>query len=70
MEPLYNAATLLATLVYERQKTGDIVQGLPRVEELLEARKPKEAAILAEREGKAQIVTTEDDTTRLLHRLR
>ena len=38
---------LLATLVFERQKTGDIVQGLPRVEELLEARKPKDSAIVA-----------------------
>ena len=28
----------LALLVFERQKTGDIVQGLPRIEELLEAR--------------------------------
>jgi DNA-directed RNA polymerase subunit beta' len=55
---------LLATLVYERQKTGDIVQGLPRVEELLEARKPKECAILAEKAGKARIMR-EDDTTRL-----
>ena len=38
---------MLATLVFEREKTGDIVQGLPRVEELLEARKPKDCAILA-----------------------
>ena len=30
----------LALLVFERQKTGDIVQGLPRIEELLEARRP------------------------------
>ncbi|MDD3593660.1 MAG: DNA-directed RNA polymerase subunit beta'' [Candidatus Gastranaerophilales bacterium] len=46
---------LLATLVFERQKTGDIVQGLPRVEELLEARKPKESAILAEDDGTVEI---------------
>ena len=61
---LVQRGDLLATLIYERQKTGDIVQGLPRVEELLEARKPKECAILAEREGKAKIVT-EDDINRL-----
>ncbi|MBA4074265.1 MAG: hypothetical protein C0508_04425 [Cyanobacteria bacterium PR.023] len=61
---LVQRGDLLATLIFERQKTGDIVQGLPRVEEVLEARKPKEAAILAEREGKARMVT-EDDTTRL-----
>ncbi|MFX7764352.1 hypothetical protein ABTK05_22080, partial [Acinetobacter baumannii] len=50
--------------VFERQKTGDIVQGLPRVEELLEARKPKECAILAEKPGRARI-QREDDQTRL-----
>lgn len=61
---LVQRGDLLATLIFERQKTGDIVQGLPRVEELLEARKPKENAILSEKEGRARIVT-EDDTTRL-----
>lgn len=29
----------LATLIFNRVKTGDIVQGLPRIEEILEARK-------------------------------
>nr|YP_009237757.1 RNA polymerase beta'' subunit [Gracilariopsis lemaneiformis]YP_009294637.1 RNA polymerase beta'' subunit [Gracilariopsis chorda]AJO68478.1 RNA polymerase beta subunit [Gracilariopsis lemaneiformis]AML79906.1 RNA polymerase beta'' subunit [Gracilariopsis lemaneiformis]AOM66897.1 RNA polymerase beta'' subunit [Gracilariopsis chorda] len=29
----------LATLIFERAKTGDIVQGLPRIEEILEARR-------------------------------
>ncbi|MBX9770062.1 MAG: hypothetical protein K2X29_01750, partial [Candidatus Obscuribacterales bacterium] len=61
---LVQRGDLLATLIFERQKTGDIVQGLPRVEELLEARKPKESAILAERAGKAR-VTNEDDVNRL-----
>jgi len=55
---------MLATLVFERQKTGDIVQGLPRVEELLEGRKPKESAILAEADGVAEI-EIEDDMPRL-----
>ena len=55
---------LLATLVFERQKTGDIVQGLPRVEELLEARKPKDCAIVAEEDGVAEI-EYEDDVARL-----
>ena len=48
----------------EREKTGDIVQGLPRVEELLEARKPKDCAILAEADGVAEI-EIEDDMPRL-----
>jgi len=55
---------MLATLVFEREKTGDIVQGLPRVEELLEARKPKDCAILAESDGVAEI-EIEDDIPRL-----
>ena len=50
----------IATLVFERQKTGDIVQGLPKVEELLEGRRPKDCAILAEEDGVAEIVTDED----------
>jgi len=62
---LVQRGDLLATLIFERQKTGDIVQGLPRVEELLEARKPKECAILAEKPGRAKLVV-EDDVTRLL----
>ena len=55
---------MLATLVFEREKTGDIVQGLPRVEELLEARKPKDCAILAETDGVAEI-EIEDEVPRL-----
>lgn len=41
----------LGQLVYERAKTGDIVQGLPRVEAILEARKPKIEATIATRPG-------------------
>jgi DNA-directed RNA polymerase subunit beta' len=41
----------LGQLVYERARTEDIVQGLPRVEEILEARKPKFEANLAIRPG-------------------
>jgi DNA-directed RNA polymerase subunit beta' len=57
---LVQRGDLLATLVFERQKTGDIVQGLPRVEELLEGRKPKESAILAEENGVAEIEYEEE----------
>ena len=35
--------------------TGDITQGLPRVEELFEARRPKHAAIVCEYSGKVSI---------------
>ena len=35
--------------------TGDITQGLPRVEELFEARKPKHAAIVCEHSGLVEI---------------
>ena len=51
----------LALLVFERQKTGDIVQGLPRIEELLEARRPRDSAILCRRTGTVQIKQGEDD---------
>jgi DNA-directed RNA polymerase subunit beta' len=51
----------LVLLVFERAKTGDIIQGLPRIEELLEARKPKEACVLARRPGEVQAVEGEDD---------
>jgi DNA-directed RNA polymerase subunit beta' len=52
----------LVLLVFERSKTGDIIQGLPRIEELLEARKPREACIIVERSGTAQVVYGEDDS--------
>jgi DNA-directed RNA polymerase subunit beta' len=38
-ENLVQRGENLATLIFERAKTGDIVQGLPRIEEILEARK-------------------------------
>ena len=52
---LIQRGDLLAILVFERYKTGDIVQGLPRIEEILEARKPKEPCRLAQRPGKIRI---------------
>ena len=52
----------LVLLVFERAKTGDIIQGLPRIEELLEARKPKEACLLSRRPGVCQVEYWEDDT--------
>ncbi|MDY6936137.1 MAG: DNA-directed RNA polymerase subunit beta' [Cyanobacteriota bacterium] len=55
----------LVLLVFERAKTGDIIQGLPRIEELLEARKPKEACILAKGPGTGQVLYEEDDTSEI-----
>ena len=52
----------LAILVFERSKTGDIVQGLPKIEEILEARKPKEPCKLAPKPGKIKIIYDSDDT--------
>lgn len=51
----------LVLLVFERAKTGDIIQGLPRIEELLEARKPKEACILCRRTGELKVVYGDGD---------
>ena len=56
----------LALLVFERQKTGDIVQGLPRIEELLEARRPRESAILCKKRGVVEIKQEEDDESILI----
>lgn len=51
---------LIAFLTYEVAKTEDIIQGLPRVEELLEARPPKNKAIIAGIPGFVSVIETED----------
>jgi len=51
----------LALLVFERAKTGDIVQGLPRIEELLEARRPRDASVLCQSSGRVKLEVNEDD---------
>ncbi|KPQ08706.1 MAG: DNA-directed RNA polymerase beta' subunit RpoC [Saliniramus fredricksonii] len=45
------AGDVLARVSTESAKTRDITGGLPRVAELFEARRPKEAAIIAEKSG-------------------
>jgi len=62
---------VLARIPQESSKTRDITGGLPRVADLFEARKPKEASILAEvsgiisfgkdTKGKQRLVITQDD---------
>ena len=56
---LVERSDMLATLVYEKLKTVDIVQGLPKVEEILEARKIKNGCLLAPTEGKAYLKNTQ-----------
>ena len=47
-----SAGTVIAKIPRETTKTKDITGGLPRVEELLEARTPKDFAIITEIEGR------------------
>ena len=61
---LIQQSDLLASLIFERQKTGDIVQGLPRVEELLEGRKPKESCVIFGNDGTVEI-KHEDDLVKI-----
>ncbi|HIG44415.1 MAG: DNA-directed RNA polymerase subunit beta' [bacterium] len=66
---------VLARIPQEGSKTRDITGGLPRVADLFEARKPKEAAVLAEisgtvsfgkeTKGKRRLVITPQDTSEL-----
>jgi DNA-directed RNA polymerase subunit beta' len=65
------AGDVIARIPQESSKTRDITGGLPRVADLFEARKPKDAAILAERtgtvsfgketKGKRRLVITNED---------
>jgi DNA-directed RNA polymerase subunit beta' len=62
---LVQRGDILAILVFERSKTGDIVQGLPRIEEILEARKPKEACKLAQRPGIIHVSYDAEDANKI-----
>ena len=65
------AGDIIAKMPRETTKTKDITGGLPRVAELFEARKPKEAAVISEidgivsfgkdTKGKRKLVVTPDD---------
>ncbi len=48
------AGEVIARIPRETSKTRDITGGLPRVSELFEARQPKDAAIIAEFDGKIE----------------
>jgi DNA-directed RNA polymerase subunit beta' len=51
---IVKAGDVIARIPTESAKTRDITGGLPRVAELFEARRPKEAAIIAEASGTVQ----------------
>jgi DNA-directed RNA polymerase subunit beta' len=53
---LVTAGTLLAKTPREVRGTQDITGGLPRVTELFEARRPKEPAVIAEIDGRVEIL--------------
>jgi DNA-directed RNA polymerase subunit beta' len=66
-----SSGDVIARIPLETSKTSDITGGLPRVADLFEARKPKDAAILAkysgitsfgkETKGKVRLVITDED---------
>jgi DNA-directed RNA polymerase subunit beta' len=68
-----SAGDVIARIPLESSKTSDITGGLPRVADLFEARKPKDAAILAkysgitsfgkETKGKVRLVITDEKGT-------
>ena len=69
-----HAGEVLARIPLEGSKTKDITGGLPRVADLFEARKPKDAAVLAEEsgtiafgketKGKVRLVITPDTSSK------
>lgn len=51
---LVNAGDILSRIPRESSKTKDITGGLPRVTELVEARRPKDHAVIAEVDGRVE----------------
>ncbi len=54
---IISAGTLIAKTPREATGTQDITGGLPRVTEIFEARKPKDPAVIAEIDGKVDILS-------------
>lgn len=61
-----SAGTILARIPVQAKKTGDITGGLPRVEELLEVRRPANPALLSEIDG---TVDLEDSKSKIIIRI-
>lgn len=61
----------LATLIDSTQQTEDIVQGLPKIEDLIEARIPKEKALLCSHPGiyLGTIESNEENSKRYIQRI-
>ena len=61
-----HAGDVLARIPVQTKKTGDITGGLPRVEELLEIRRPANPALLAEIDGTVEL---EDAKSKIIIRI-
>lgn len=55
----YEVIAKVESVQRDSSKTRDIIQGLPRVEELFEARRPKDPVLLAEIDGEIEIIDKE-----------
>ncbi|MFH1710509.1 MAG: DNA-directed RNA polymerase subunit beta' [bacterium] len=60
----YDFLSKVESIRRDPSKTRDIIQGLPKVEELFEARRPKDPALLSETEGTVEV--SEREGTRLI----
>lgn len=60
------AGDVLARIPVQAKRTGDITGGLPRVEELLEVRRPSNPALLAEVDGTVEL---EDSKSKIIIRI-
>ncbi len=60
------AGDILARIPVQTKRTGDITGGLPRVEELLEVRRPANPALLAETDGTVEL---EDSKSKIIIRI-
>ena len=61
-----SAGDVLARIPVQTKRTGDITGGLPRVEELLEIRRPVNPALLAETDGTIEL---EDSKSKIIIRI-
>ncbi|MDD5383072.1 MAG: DNA-directed RNA polymerase subunit beta', partial [Candidatus Margulisbacteria bacterium] len=55
----YDVLARVESIRRDPSKTRDIIQGLPKVEELFEARRPRDAAILADIDGMVEVKESE-----------